>query len=124
MPEALRWSIDMSINETRAWLIAYDIANPDRLARVHRCLKKRAVPVQYSVFVTRASAREMELIKGAISELIDERVDDVRIYLIPDYVEAIVLGRKPLPEGILLLAEDDGRFASLLTGRSRPASVT
>lgn len=114
----------MSINETRAWLIAYDIANPDRLARVHRCLKKRAVPVQYSVFVTRASAREVELIKGAISELIDERVDDVRIYLIPDYVEAIVLGRKPLPEGILLLADHDGRFASLLTGRSRPASVT
>ena len=41
----------MSYTERRNWLVAYDIASPRRLARVHRYLKRHAIPVQYSVFV-------------------------------------------------------------------------
>ncbi len=36
---------------TITYVIAYDITDPRRLARVHRELREAAFPVQYSVFL-------------------------------------------------------------------------
>jgi CRISPR-associated protein Cas2 len=96
----------MAVNESRNWLIAYDIANPQRLARMHRFLKSRAVPVQYSVFATRSTPMKIGLLRADLAELIDPKEDDVRIYPIPEPAELAVLGRKALPEGLSVI---DGR---------------
>jgi CRISPR-associated protein Cas2 len=93
----------MALNTIKSWLIAYDIADQRRLAHVHRYLKSMAIPVQYSVFVTRASSAQIGLIRSTLAELIDPKNDDVRIYQVPDSPELVVIGTKALPEGIQLL---------------------
>jgi CRISPR-associated protein Cas2 len=101
----------MALNAVKSWLIAYDVADPKRLARVHRYLKSKAVPVQYSVFVTRASAVQIGAIRSALAKLIDLKTDDVRIYQVPDSPELVVLGTRALPDGIQLLeGKEPGSF--------------
>ncbi|MBX3630284.1 MAG: CRISPR-associated endonuclease Cas2 [Nitrosomonas sp.] len=41
----------MADNQSNLYLIAYDIADSKRLARVHRVLKQQGLPVQFSVFM-------------------------------------------------------------------------
>jgi CRISPR-associated protein Cas2 len=101
----------MALNQTRSWLIAYDIANPRRLLRVHRLLRKHAVPVQYSVFAARCSAAKLGSIRMEVAGLITAREDDVRFYPVPEPASLFVYGRKALPEGLQLL---DGGTSVLL----------
>jgi CRISPR-associated protein Cas2 len=103
----------MAMNELRTWLIAYDIRDPERLRRVHRYLVKRAVPVQYSVFVTRATTHRIGTIKSGLADLIDRMCDDVRIYHVPERAEATVFGKQYLPHGI-----------HILTGAAQPAELS
>ena len=86
----------------RTWLVAYDIADHRRLARVHRCLTKELVAVQYSVFMGELSDRRLAQIERRLLRLIDPTEDDVRFYVLTraSSVEAIGLGR--LPEGVML----------------------
>lgn len=83
-------------------LIAYDIASPARLGRVHRRLKKVAIPVQYSIFITRLDPRKLKQLIMELKMLIDAKEDDVRIYELPEQFEVKLLGRQQLPEGITL----------------------
>ena len=92
----------MSVSQRKTFLIAYDIADPRRLVRVHRCLKNYAVPVQYSVFLGLMSERELERALGEVAGLIDAEEDDVRAYPVPERCDAVTLGRQYLPEGVLL----------------------
>ena len=93
----------MSLSQIRNWLIAYDVANPRRLQRVHRKLCQHAVPVQYSVFAARCSAAKLGEVRSQLAKLVDRREDDVRFYPIPEPAELSVYGRKALPEGLRLL---------------------
>jgi CRISPR-associated protein Cas2 len=93
----------MALNQIRSWLIAYDIANPRRLRRVHRALRECAVPVQYSVFAARCSAAKLGSIRMSVAGLIAKREDDVRFYPVPEPASIFVHGRKALPEGLQLL---------------------
>ncbi|HEY7302178.1 MAG TPA: CRISPR-associated endonuclease Cas2 [Xanthobacteraceae bacterium] len=108
----------MSLNQIRNWLIAYDIASPRRLQRVHRKLREHAVPVQYSVFVARCSAAKLGDIRALVSGLIDKREDDVRFYPIPEPAQLFVFGKKALPEGLCLI---DGDARLPLAPARRPA---
>ena len=92
----------MALNETRSWLIAYDIADPRRLGRVHRYLKGEAVPVQYSMFTASTTGNGIRRIRDGLAKRIDPRRDDVRIYLLPRSLDIAHLGRPYLPEGLLL----------------------
>jgi CRISPR-associated protein Cas2 len=94
----------MALNQIRNWLIAYDIANPRRLRRVHRALCEHAVPVQYSVFATRCSPARIGAVRAALAALINKREDDVRFYPVPEHANPFVYGRRALPEGLRLLA--------------------
>lgn len=93
----------MALNEARRWLIAYDVCEPRRLARVHRLLTRAAVPVQYSVFVTSGSQAQLRQLAQQISALIDPAADDVRMYPIPQQPWFYTIGRSMLPAEAMLL---------------------
>lgn len=97
----------MALNEVRNWLVAYDIAQPRRLARVHRYLTQTGVPVQYSLFGLTATTRQMEVVRDELAALIDPGADDVRIYLLPRNPQIMSLGKRLLPEQALLLGAGD-----------------
>jgi CRISPR-associated protein Cas2 len=88
----------------RPCLIAYDIANPKRLVRLHRALKRRATPIQYSVFYAELSRAALVDVAALIESIIDPRKDDVRIYLLPRDGWMRSLGRPATPAGILYTA--------------------
>lgn len=90
----------MPINEPRELIIAYDIADPKRLARVHRLMKKLALPLQYSVFYTRMNDRQKQQMIKLLEKKINPKQDDIRIYpLVTNYV-ALYLGHSPFMDGL------------------------
>lgn len=110
----------MALNQTRRWLVAYDVRDPRRLKNVHQLLKKIAVPVQYSMFATRASTAAIRHLARAIEQRIDPRADDVRLYPIPERPLIATIGPTFLPEEIMLI---DARadLTDLLHGPRRTA---
>jgi len=106
----------MSRGHSGNYLLAYDIREPKRLARVHRYLRRHAVPVQYSVFVARLTGRELTRIAGDLGALIDAREDDVRIYPLPAACETQLLGPDPWPRGVILAS---GHALPVVSGRAR-----
>ena len=84
------------------YIICYDIANPRRLGRIHRALKKQALAVQYSVFLFRGTDAQLQRCLDQLEALIDERYDDIRAYPLPQRGLRLVLGASVLPDGIIL----------------------
>jgi len=82
------------------FVICYDIAHPYRLARLHRFLRKRAVPIQYSVFIFHGDARQLHRFVNEAAALIDQHEDDLRAYPLPKRGFSARLGLPALPEGI------------------------
>ncbi|MCZ7627163.1 MAG: CRISPR-associated endonuclease Cas2 [Betaproteobacteria bacterium] len=113
----------MAESRIHTYLIAYDISDPRRLQRVHKFLKQCAVPIQYSVFITRISEAQLARIKVGIVERICDDEDDVRIYHIPDRTEVRLLGRSPLPEGMQLVVGDGAATMKQLTASPSSSSV-
>jgi len=97
--------IKMPINKSRFFLVCYDIANPKRLVRVHRYLKKRGMPLQYSVFLVLETSSSLIEVLAQIDEIINSREDDIRAYPINDTAEYTTLGQQALPAGLLLLGD-------------------
>ncbi len=93
----------MPVNKKRQYLICYDIRCPKRLQRVHACIKKYAVPVQYSVFHTQMRDSQLETLKEKLQAIIDNKHDDIRIYPLPVKPVITVIGQPFLPEGVTLL---------------------
>ncbi|WP_126443800.1 CRISPR-associated endonuclease Cas2 [Sulfuricystis multivorans] len=82
------------------FVICYDIADPRRLARVFRHLKKHAMPLQYSVFLFSGDERQLNRIMDELARLIDDGEDDLRAYPLPARGFKARLGKATLPEGI------------------------
>ncbi|AGA33158.1 CRISPR-associated protein Cas2 [Thioalkalivibrio nitratireducens DSM 14787] len=104
----------MALNAPRAWLICYDIADPRRLIRLHRFLKRFAQPVQYSVFYYEGSSAQLARCLHDIAGRIDHREDDVRAYPIPNPAQVDTLGRGALPDGALLQSHENPGLVTLL----------
>ncbi|MGH7067928.1 MAG: CRISPR-associated endonuclease Cas2 [Acetobacteraceae bacterium] len=96
-----------------SWLVCYDIADPRRLAQVHRAVSEFAVPVQYSVFWARLDRATLDAALRKVATRIDPRADDVRFYPLPENVQVFRLGRQVLPPGIYI--QEKG-FERLLVG--------
>ena len=94
----------MPINQARLYLVSYDIADPRRLVRVHRYLRKDGLPLQYSVFTMRLTARRQALLMLELAELIEPAEDDVRIYPLPEKGERVQLGQQMFPEDVLVIS--------------------
>lgn len=101
-------------------IACYDIADPKRLAKVHRYLKRVGIPLQYSVFLLQLNARERERVVQRLERLIDAREDDVRLYPLPCSPEWQWWGRPPFSDGVYLT--DVGLPATLVQapGGRRP----
>ena len=86
---------------TANYLVCYDIRDEKRLVKVFKTMKKRGLHIQYSVFYCRLTWRELIELKEKLSNLIDERKDDVRVYPIPQDMKVKVMGRGDrIPEGV------------------------
>lgn len=78
------------------WLLAYDIASPKRLGRVHRFVVRRGLPTQYSVFLVEADRSAIDELVGALARLVHPRQDDVRIFrLDPTFGRSLGVGALP-----------------------------
>ena len=56
-----------------AYLICYDIANPKRLAKVHRCTVKQAAFIQYSVYYFEGSKAELQTVLAELENIINKK---------------------------------------------------
>ena len=84
------------------YIICYDIANPKRLGRIHRVLKKQALAVQYSVFLFSGTEVQLQRCLAQLQSIMDPRADDIRAYPLPQRGLRLVLGPSVLPDGIVL----------------------
>ncbi len=117
----------MAIHAPKLFLLAYDIANPRRLARVHRTVKRQGLPLQYSVFLIADTPAVLDGLLAELDDIIDPRADDIRVYSLPSRLDADSFGRQFLPLGVMLLGDDtlDHQLAALLAkGRAPTATVT
>jgi CRISPR/Cas system-associated endoribonuclease Cas2 len=82
------------------WIIGYDIADPRRLERIHRAMVRRAMPIEYSVFLFLGTEKALRECLAAVENLMDEKADDVRCYPLPARGLQERIGKATLPEGI------------------------
>jgi CRISPR-associated protein Cas2 len=73
-------------------------------------LKKKRVPVQYSVFSVVLSSVEVGHLMDLLEGIIDEREDDLRCYGLPSSVECITLGKQFFPDDVLLFSQGVSRL--------------
>ena len=100
----------MPQNQQRDHIIAYDIGDPRRLGRIHRYLKKRAMPIQYSVFLIRCTPQALDFVINDLEQMIDPLADDVRFYTLPRNANIMTLGCQGEQPGIQLLGGDDSEY--------------
>lgn len=84
------------------WVIAYDVRDPRRLARVHRLLQNRACVLQWSVFLFPGSREAASRLLEEVGGLMDLRVDDLRCYEVSSGGDHVCLGRGMYPDGVFL----------------------
>jgi CRISPR-associated protein Cas2 len=65
---------------TQRWLLAHDIADPKRLQKVWRLMRKEGMPLQYSVYLLHGNRQRVQALLDQLSTLIDHRADDLRVY--------------------------------------------
>lgn len=90
--------------------MAYDIREPRRLGRVHRCLRKLGLPAQYSAFAVEADDVQISEHLARLAQLIDVRVDDLRAYHLPARCPVWRLGRQGWPDGLILAPQQAARL--------------
>ena len=100
----------MSARAPKLWLVAYDVACPRRLRRVHRRVARSALRLQLSLYAARAADRDVAALLDEVDGLIDAAEDDVRAYHVPRRCTVWTIGREALADGVSLDAEGAVRF--------------
>ena len=98
----------MSRHDPRRSILCYDIADPVRLGRVHRYMRKHGMAIQYSVFECWLSDAALRAVVAGVRERIDPRRDDVRVYGVRSGVPISTLGRAILPDDVTQCRADAG----------------
>lgn len=93
----------MPTHQVKLHLLAYDIADRKRLAKVHRTLKRVGIPLQYSVFLVPGTQAMLESLLLELSDIIVPSDDDIRLYTLPAHLQVSQLGRQRMSDGILLV---------------------
>ncbi|HNZ59765.1 MAG TPA: CRISPR-associated endonuclease Cas2 [Syntrophorhabdaceae bacterium] len=85
------------------YLVCYDIRDEKRLIRVFKTMKKRGLHIQYSVFYCRLEWYELLELKAKLKDIIDESMDDLRIYPLPANGKVSVMGKGDrIPDGVMV----------------------
>jgi CRISPR-associated protein Cas2 len=103
----------MADSQSGLYLIAYDIADPRRLSRVHRALKKQGLPVQYSVFTVVMKRKALLRLLAYLEQLIESAEDDVRCYRLPERSDISALGQQYFPEDVMLFTGGVNRLLAV-----------
>jgi CRISPR-associated protein Cas2 len=93
------------MSSTTPLLLCYDIKDPKRLQRVHKCAKKVGMPLQYSVFYLEMNNADVTQLLNQLSRLIDVTQDDIKIYAISRFDDIEFLGASLLADGIQLFTQ-------------------
>ncbi|WP_295888533.1 CRISPR-associated endonuclease Cas2 [uncultured Thiohalocapsa sp.] len=83
------------------FLLAYDIAEPRRLRRVHRRLRREGIAMQQSVFLLFGSETALCSLLDELAELMEPTEDDLRAYPVADPAELWLHGQSALQQGVL-----------------------
>jgi len=63
------------------FIITYDIADVKRLRKIGKMMEKKAMRIQYSVYILyETSKEEVTILLDAICKVYDEKYDDIRVY--------------------------------------------
>jgi len=63
------------------FIIAYDIADVKRLKKIGKLIEKKAMRIQYSVYILYdATQEEITKLLDEVCKLYDEKYDDIRVY--------------------------------------------
>lgn len=90
----------------RLTLVAYDIADPKRLRRVHRVVRDFGDPLQYSIFLCALSKKDAAVLEARLTKAMNQAEDQVMFLdLGPEPTRC-----DPLPQGRFL-----GRKPGVLT---------
>jgi CRISPR-associated endonuclease Cas2 len=81
--------------------VAYDVTERRRLQRVHRYLRRKALPVQHSVFFLHGTDASVKATMNEVAEIIHIRRDDVRAYPI-EHPSRVWLSGASVVDGPLL----------------------
>ena len=85
--------------ERKGWyLVAYDIANPKRLQKIHYLIKKEGLAVQKSLFFVQGTEARLNKLLDQIASIMVLREDDLRAYPITHPKEVWTTGPNPLSE--------------------------
>lgn len=70
------------------YMLCYDIANPKRLYKIHKIMKKNGIAAQKSVFFIQRTDADMNHLIGQMEKIIKFSEDDIRAYPVvnPDKV--------------------------------------
>ncbi len=83
------------------YLVCYDITEPKRLSRVYDLMKGKGIHLQYSVFYCLLTWPDLIKLKTELSEIINHKEDDIRIYPLPSDSKVIIIGcGDRIPEGV------------------------
>lgn len=83
------------------YLICYDITDEKRLRTIAKMLEKRAIRVQYSVFLFQGTITDF---KGLL-RILERRIkssDDLRCYRLSDFSKTFFIGENLFPEHLCL----------------------
>ncbi len=101
----------MSVNQTKLHLLAYDIADRKRLAKVHRAVAHVGIPLQYSVFLVPGTLALLDALLTDLGNIISQSEDDIRVYTLPTRMDVNRLGRQQLIDGVMLLGDRPAELA-------------
>lgn len=80
------------------YIVAYDISNPKRLAKIHRMLRKNGISAQKSVFFVKGTESDINKLLDQIASFMVLREDDLRAYPIIHPEKVWTSGPNPLAD--------------------------
>ena len=94
--------------ERKGWyIVAYDIADPKRLRRIHYQIKKKGVSAQKSVFLVFGAEKQLNTLLDDLAGEMALKEDDLRAYPILDPKSVWTTGPNPLASFPVLYFDDE-----------------